>query len=125
MAKAVLIDAKNQTVKEVDYNGNIEQMYELLGCRLICVALQIGNNHTIYVDDEGYLNGTKEFFKFKEIETQWFAGSGLILVEDPETEEYLDHQIDLKRLADGLLFMQCDDEESCPELPPMKIITWD
>ena len=118
--KAIIINALKAKVEEIEVEElNLEKMYELIGCRCICIGLNMGLGHIMYVDDEGYLNGTKEFFKFKSINTQWFAGNGLIIRE--KGDKKVDVIMDAKKIEEDIIFMKCDDEESCPKLPPIRI----
>lgn len=86
--KAILIDAKNREVREVEYDGKLSSAYKLLGCDLVDVVglpnLDSGEGdscHDMFVDDEGLLKGEDDddapFFIMRN---GWmFAGSGLIL----------------------------------------------
>lgn len=118
--KAILINAKENRVQEVNYSGKLEEMYKLIGCRCICTALNMGDGNFMFVDDEGYLNGTKDFFKFKDMDMQWLAGNGLIIRE--VGEDTVDATVNAKKLEPLLVFMHCDDEESTPPIPPIRTI---
>ena len=123
--KAILIDAEKQEVREIQYDTDkgIQEIYDAVGCRCFCIACGFIDNNVVYVDDEGYLNGTKNFFKIKLHSSQWFAGNGLLLKEDEEGNT-VDTTISVDKLRGEVVFMRCDDEESCPKLPPVKIISF-
>lgn len=80
--KAILIDAEKQEVIEVEVKGgDIQEIYDLLGCECFTVATYVPDtNDAIYVDDEGLLR-LRSDSKFFEIEGghQPFVGNGLII----------------------------------------------
>ena len=77
--RAILLDSKTRTVKEVDYNGDWRTISPTIGCSLFTVV-RLGNGDDLYVDDEGLLTVTDETVFIK---VPWYpsplAGSGLIL----------------------------------------------
>lgn len=76
--KAILIDAFEKTVTEVDYDGNLETAYRLLRCDLVDVV-RVGGGNVMFVDDEGLLKSESDDAEFFMIDNGWvFAGSGLI-----------------------------------------------
>lgn len=82
--RAIFIDAAKKTVSEVelpgDSRGNLDKMYELIGCELITVAHEFENVDTLFVDDEGLLTLTPDTpFFFIGGAHQPFAGNGVIL----------------------------------------------
>jgi len=82
--RALLIDPKNYTITEVDYNGDYKTIYTHLNCELFDVVyFDFGD---IYVDDEGLLNNPEHFFVVGK--AQPLAGRGLVfgpVREDGET----------------------------------------
>jgi len=120
--KAVFIDSENNTIKEVDIDGSLETMKKLINCNFLSSAsVFFGDNNFLFVDDEGYLKDKFTFFKFKNMNTQWFAGNGLIIKEDECNEELTNHSINIDLLKENTIFMKCDNKESCP-LPISKLI---
>ena len=80
--KAILIDPLDQSVSEVDYNGDYKELYNLLNCRTFdCV--RINDTNDMYVDDEGLLKNPNRYFKYGQ---QTLAGMGLILAHNEEGE---------------------------------------
>lgn len=85
--RAVLIDAKNRTVTDVDYSGDYKEIYKLIGCELFTLVRNLPGGDEVFVDDEGLLKlaGDTPFF-----EIPWYpsplAGSGLILSSGKEGE---------------------------------------
>lgn len=85
--KAILIDAKNQQVRYVENKGQLEDMYQALGVEMIEIAKYYPNGDTLYVDEEGLINGTDFGF---EINGLIFMGNGIIYGtnrEDPNKED--------------------------------------
>lgn len=80
--KAVLIDAKNKTVTDVDVPkiGTLNAWYDLLNCRTVEVACYLNNTDSILVDEEGLLGElTPDTPCFTyEGAPQPYVGSGLI-----------------------------------------------
>ena len=82
--KAILIDVKNQLVKEVEHDDTLKNIYELVDCRTFDVA-RIDNTDGIYVDDEGLFVEDQLFFTYHgDTYSQTLAGNGLILGVDSE-----------------------------------------
>lgn len=75
---AVLFDHRNGTVRLVSYDGEWHTLKKLLGVSLVD-TIRLDDEHIIFVDDEGLLNGTKSGFeiehKGKKVN---FVGSGLL-----------------------------------------------
>jgi hypothetical protein len=83
--KAILIDVKNREVKTVEYK-DYKDMQKLIGCNCFTTAYTFPNEDTLFVDDEGLLNGTEHFFYFEGAH-QPFAGNGLIVGKEILDEE--------------------------------------
>jgi hypothetical protein len=101
--KAIFIDSENQEVREVDYDGDFHFISNIIGCDLFtCVQLN-DENDTIYVDDEGLINGTDNFFLIEGY-PQPLAGNGLILRTNDmgESEEPF---ISVDEVAEMVTFM--------------------
>ena len=63
MINAVLIDPENQKISDVDIEaGNLEQIYELLGCRVVDFVMLYPNGDGVFIDDEGMLIEDQYFF---------------------------------------------------------------
>jgi hypothetical protein len=75
--KAILIDPFEQTVKEVQYSGDFNQIYDLIEAETFDVA-RISRGDGIFVDDEGLLNAPTHFFEHSEYHSP-LAGKGLIV----------------------------------------------
>ena len=80
--KAILIDAYNKQVKAVEIDDGIQPIYDLVKCESFeCVVME--NEETVYVDEEGLLNGTSVGFKLEGC-PQPLMGNGLILGTNEE-----------------------------------------
>ena len=81
--KAILIDAKNQQVRYDDNKGQLEDLYRVMGVDMIEIAEHWKNGDTLYVDEEGLINGTDYGF---EINGHQYVGNGLIYGLDVSSE---------------------------------------
>ena len=83
--KAILIDVKNEEIKEVEFNGTLHDIYDLVDCATFDVV-RIDETNGIYVDDEGLFVEDQRFFIYHGTNhdgyhgrVQALAGNGLIL----------------------------------------------
>lgn len=84
---AVLIDPATRSITEVEYDGDYKSIYKLIGASCFDVV-RIDRDDTIFVDDEGLLNGKgmrTGFFVYGNY-PQPLAGKGLVLGTDEEGE---------------------------------------
>ncbi len=88
--KAILIDTKNEEVREVDHDDTLKNIYELVDCATFDV-LRLDGVNGIYVDDEGLFVEDQRFFIYHGTNrdgshgrVQALAGNGLILGVDSE-----------------------------------------
>lgn len=114
MIDGVLIDPATTEVSPVQLApGDLDRIYELLGCDRFAVAYLEGDA-VVYIDDEGLLKPNSFFFH--EPEGQFFAGRALVLGTDPDgnsasspfTDEQVREQIDFGqvfRVGSHLMFM--------------------
>lgn len=82
--KAILIDAESKEVKEVDYNDykDIQSILRvsIFTTGLVLNDIQTERGDTLFVDDEGLINGTEHFFAlYIDNQGHVFAGNGLIV----------------------------------------------
>lgn len=84
--RAILIDAKNKTVSEIQLGKDYKEISKKIGCDLFTVATTFPNGDGVFVDDEGLINGTPDFFYCKNIYPHPLAGSAVILGSDREGE---------------------------------------
>ena len=104
--KAILIDPFDESVSEVDYNGDYKEISNLINCGPIdCVSLDDTND--IYIDDEGLLkNPTRYFriFSYKTMRISTLAGKGLILGHNDEGES-IATTLDVNEYAKTIQFL--------------------
>lgn len=80
--QAFLIDPFDQTVTAVEYSGNYQDIYKLIGASLFDVV-RIRKGDSIYVDDEGLFREEQAFFKHKDYPNP-LAGKALVLGTNDE-----------------------------------------
>ena len=123
--KALLINAKEQTVEFIDYEDSLEEMYKLIGCDCIDAVDFIpckdkkGKPYvpTMFVDDEGRLNeewseglvfpcGLGHSMEWPRI----IAGNGLVVGIGPEGEnvdlEVEDEDAYIREVLDEIRFLK-------------------
>lgn len=83
--KAIFIDAKNQEVSLVENKGQLEDMYLIMKVDTIQIGRYYPNGDTLYVDEEGLINGTSFGFS---LDGRDFLGNGLIYGTNRENPEY-------------------------------------
>ena len=77
--RAYLIDPFDRTVKPVDYQGDIKEIYSLIQADCFdCCRFSTGNLDGVYVDDEGLLKPDQEFFMIGNYPSP-LAGRGLVI----------------------------------------------
>lgn len=103
MMKGILIDSINKTVTEVELDGELQSMYNLIGCQRIEPTM-FDDEHEIYVDEEGLFNNENQFFFMKDMATP-MAGNGLILGFDPDIGDNWSHKLDLESIRSKVIFM--------------------
>jgi len=54
--KSILINPFDRTIKTVEYNGGLDEMYRLMGCGTISAPIEFDNLDTMFADDEGLFN---------------------------------------------------------------------
>ena len=83
--KAILIDVKTQEIKEVEHDGEIQNIYNLIDCRAFDIV-RIDDVNDIFVDDEGILKDNLYFEYSVNDRVFQLAGSGLVLGYNKEGE---------------------------------------
>lgn len=85
--QAIFIDAKNQQVSYVNNKGQLEDLYLTLGVDMVEIGKYWENGDTLWVDEEGLINGTDFGFQIDGID---FMGNGIIYgtnLENPEKND--------------------------------------
>jgi len=117
--KALLIDSRNGTIKEIILNQVdgcfLTDMYKSLDCRFVEVIRNSidGSNNDIWIDDEGATEEAKSFFMPTHQDytdaQYWIAGNGLIAGHDIETGKMTDHTLtkeDIEKLCYSMKIMR-------------------
>lgn len=104
--KAYLIDSNQETVTEVNHNGDYKEIYKLCGFQTFDVARVESNGDAIYVDDEGLLNITNEtkFFVYEGY-TNPLVGNGLMLGLNPHTGDSIAPETSLEDVKSKVKFL--------------------
>jgi hypothetical protein len=77
--KAILIDTNTEEIKEIEFDGTLHHIYELVDCATFDVV-RIDETNGIYVDDEGLFVEDQIFFTYHGNQTSLtLAGNGLVL----------------------------------------------
>lgn len=84
--KGYLIDPVNKSVTQVEVGEGLKPIYELTKCKLVtCVGLN-AKHDTVYVNDEGLIDGTAQtygmFVLTGSLRAVPLAGYGLVLGSD-------------------------------------------
>jgi len=83
--KAILINPFTRSITEVEYNGDFNEIYKLIGCDTFTIAPITHRGDGIFIDDEGLFKFNQAFFKHDGY-PQPLAGCGLIMGCDEEGE---------------------------------------
>lgn len=76
---AYLIDPFARTVTEVEHSGDYKQIYTLTDCETFTAVVINTAGDSVFIDDEGLINGKEQaFFRFEGY-PEPLAGKGLIL----------------------------------------------
>lgn len=79
--KAFLIDPFTRTITEVEYDGSLEHMYQLIGCDSVEAVKLTDSGDCVWVDEEGLLKNPTHFFYIGNYPGE-LAGKGLVLGTD-------------------------------------------
>jgi hypothetical protein len=82
--RAIVIDPAAQTVEEIDTDGSLAALQQVVGGSIEYVA--VDDDHHCYVNEEGLLDQPEHFFMF-DGRHQPLAGRGIILSSTPEGDE--------------------------------------
>lgn len=101
--KAIKIDAYANTVTEIEISEDYREISRNIGCELFCQGASFPNGDTLYVDDEGWLNGNvTRAFAFNG---RVLAGNGLILGCNPNTGDSRSVKTSLENIKGMVKFM--------------------
>lgn len=100
--KAFLIDPKAQSITEVDYSGDYQDIYALIEADTFDVVRLYPTGDGAFIDDEGLLK-EQEFFWVHRNYPGPLAGRGLVLGVDEEGESAAP-AVTLQQLAKDITF---------------------
>ena len=107
--KAYLINAKDELIVEVDCKDYHHKL-ELLNCRML-EATPIGRNNDTWIDEEGNLKESNNFFSYTDIDedndySYLFSGNGIILGLDWDSGDCVEpYQLTLEQVKSKVTFM--------------------
>lgn len=124
--KAILINAKDRTIAEVEYGGDYRDIYKLLsgdepGKVDLFTAVELNaEKDTMFLDDEGLLKPQADFFRWRDYGdgTHPFAGNALILGTDDDGDS-VEPKITLDEVKAKVTFTSAKDEGFDPSVAPM------
>jgi hypothetical protein len=119
--KGFLINPFDRTITEVEYNGTLEHMYELVGCTDIEAVKITSTGDTVWVDGEGLLNDPTHFFYIGDY-PQELAGKGLVL--GSEAGECVEPKtVTLPLLLRSVAYMSMAPGQY--QVPPVTVTMWE
>ena len=97
---AIFINAKDRIIDEVQYT-DYKDIQKLIDCGCFTTGYSFDNKDTLYVDDEGLINGTTHGFYFNG---RLLAGNGLVCGSNDEGENVdIKHRIgEIERMVEFL-----------------------
>lgn len=101
--KAILINAKKQTVTEITLGDDITEMQKVIECRSFTSAGYTESGDAVYCDDEGLYNPNPYFVQMAHY-PQPIAGNVLILGVNGAGESQ-DAVSDLESIKNDVIFM--------------------
>ena len=100
--KAILINAKDKTISEVVIN-DYKDIYKFCGFDLFTCVQMDAKGNTLYVDDEGLLNGTDFGFVVRGYD-QPLRGNAIILGTNRYNGESEDTSLSIEKVASIVSF---------------------
>jgi hypothetical protein len=105
--RAILINPQDQTIPEVEYNGDYKNIYTHIDAKSFdCVRFGDKEDNTIFVDDEGLLTDkpyTVGMFRVDGKYPAYLAGKGLILANNAAGESVAT-KLDIEELRARIVF---------------------
>jgi len=101
--KALLINPIDKTIEEVEYNGDYKQIYKYIDASMFGVV-DIPNDDTIYIDDEGLFKDKQHFFIHKDVPTP-LGGKALVLGADHDSGDSTSVHATRKELKHRITFI--------------------
>ena len=105
--KAIFIDARNQTVTEIEIENDLYVMYDKIGCRVVQVVEY--RDEFIVCDEEARLKTWEHGFALGD----WRICGNALIVSDNEDGDFTDTKMTAKKIAEEIRFFGT--EEKLPE----------
>lgn len=99
--KAVFFNASTGKFSDVTYEG-LDDIYEMIGCSLVEVALRLGTGDCVFVDEEGWIKEPAHVFHMQG--SGPFAGHAVIVGPADEEGNTLDVTRSAKEFEEELEF---------------------
>jgi hypothetical protein len=81
--KAILVNAVERTVKEVELGSDYREINRFIGCRCFTVARYLDKGDAVFADDEGLLHNPRHFVEIGAY-PEPIAGNLLIVGSTPD-----------------------------------------
>ena len=111
--RAILIDVVKREIKEIEIDSVqvLTDLYKLIGCELV-EAVDMNENHSIFVDEEGLLTlgSESKFFQFGD--SDLLVGNGVILGVNLETGSSAPCTVDVEDVKEMVTFWNLRKVES-------------
>lgn len=112
--KAYLIDTPNKRVSEVEWDGNYKSINKLIKASIYTVVQINEHGDSVFVDDEGLINGNPHGWFVHKNYPQPLRGYGLVLGLDEDTGESIAPRATIDELRAQITFPE-DSELDDPE----------
>lgn len=122
--QAILINPTLKTIEIVALKPTLKNIVKLLECSLITTTYFDDTNDVCYIDDEGLINGDKDFFVIGN-NPQPLAGNGLIMgsIQGKEGVDDTNPHCSLEEIRDMVTFL--DKGTFVKPEPEMVFMSWE
>ncbi len=113
--KAIFIDAKNQTVSQIEVENDLQAMYDKIGCLLVQTVPFAGEN--IVCDEEGRLKPWTAGFELGD----WRIVGNALIVGDTEDGDFADTKLSADEIEKQIRFFGEDEPLPPPEFRVIRL----
>ena len=107
--KAIFIDAKKQTVSQIEVENDLQALYDKIGCLLVQTVPFAGEN--IVCDEEGRCKRWNAGFELGD----WRIVGNALIVGDTEAGDFADTKLSVDEIAKQIRFFGEDEPLPPPE----------
>lgn len=104
--KAILINAKDKKIEEVEIEHSLENIYKTMGVQSIEAGFYIGKN-CCYIDEEGFVNGSRHVFYYGD---HTMFGNGLMVGTDDKGND-IDCMLSIEDVEEYISFPRYKHEQ--------------